>query len=51
MEFYFRTNQIIKIQDMNLESKIKQWSKAQKIIAAIFEGTEKGILLRFNPNL
>ena len=34
MEFYFRTNQIIKIQDMNLESKIKQWSKAQKIIAA-----------------
>ena len=36
MEFYFRTNQIIKIQDMNLESKIKQWSKAQKIIAAIF---------------
>ena len=36
MEFYFRTNQIIKIHDMNLESKIKQWSKAQKIIAAIF---------------
>ena len=36
MEFYFRTSQIIKIQDMNLKSKIKQWSKAQKIFAAIF---------------
>lgn len=36
MGFYFLANQIIKIQDMNLESKIKQWNKAQKIIAAIF---------------